>query len=67
MIADIHPATADGTVTVEDVEFPEREVGVVGPAMGHGADIRAVEDELPGRSVSQPGGYRTDHAGSSRL
>src|SRR3954470_8090076 len=36
MIADVHGASADRAGAVQDIEFPEGEVGVVRPAVGHG-------------------------------
>jgi hypothetical protein len=36
MVADVHDATADRASTVEDIKFPEGEVGLFGPAIGHG-------------------------------
>jgi hypothetical protein len=41
MVADIHPAAAVGAVTVEDVELPEGEVGLLRPEMRQGVDLRA--------------------------
>jgi hypothetical protein len=37
---------ADGAVPVDDIEFQESEIGVVGPVMWHGVDLRAVGDSL---------------------
>jgi hypothetical protein len=36
MIADVHSASADRAGAVQDIEFPEGEVGVFRPAVGHG-------------------------------
>jgi len=36
MIADVHGASADRAGAVQDIEFPEGEVGVYRPAVGHG-------------------------------
>ena len=47
MIADIDHAPAGRTVSVEDVEFQEGEIRVLGPVMWHGVDLRAVGDSLP--------------------
>src|SRR6478609_5872023 len=47
MIADIHQVPADGAVPVDDIEFQESEIGVLGPVMWHGVDFRVVEDSLP--------------------
>src|SRR4051812_46581119 len=48
VVADIHPATTDRAVAVEDVEFPEGEVGIRGPSVRHPANLHAVA-----RSVDQ--------------
>jgi hypothetical protein len=40
MIAEGPPASADGTSAVEDVEFPVREIGILGPLVRHRADPR---------------------------
>ena len=42
MIADIHRVPADGAVPVDDIEFQESEIRVLGPVMWHGMDLRAV-------------------------
>ena len=47
MIADIHQVPADGAVPVDDVEFQESEIGILGPVMRHGVDLRVVGDSLP--------------------
>ena len=47
MIADIHQVPADGAVAVDDIEFQESEIRVLGPVMGHGVDFRVVEDSIP--------------------
>jgi hypothetical protein len=46
MIADVHPVPAGGAFTVEDVKLPEGEVGLLGPVMRHGADLRVDRDGL---------------------
>ena len=58
MIADVHHAPADGPVPVDDVEFQESEIRVLGPVMGHGVDLRVV-GEPPCRSPSWERGYKT--------
>ena len=55
VVTDVHHPPAGRAVPIEDVEFPEGEVGLLGPVVGHRAD-------LPGalRSVGradQPRGY----------
>ncbi len=47
MIADIHQVPADGAVPVDDIEFEESEIRVLGPVMWHGVDFRVVGDSLP--------------------
>lgn len=47
MIADRHQVPADGAVPVDDVEFQESEIRVVGPVMWHGVDFPVVADSLP--------------------
>jgi hypothetical protein len=47
MIADVHQVPADGAVPVEDIEFQESEIGILGPVMWHGVDFRVVGDSLP--------------------
>ena len=41
VITEIHRPTTDRTGAVEDVEFPQREVRILGPSVGHPADLRA--------------------------
>ena len=45
VVADVHHATTDGTVAVEDVEFPGREVEVLGPGESHGRHAPCRKDE----------------------
>ena len=47
MIADIHQVPADGAVPVDDIEFQESEIRVLGPVMWHGVDFGVVGDSLP--------------------
>jgi len=47
MVADVHQVPADGAVTVDDIEFQESEICVLGPVMWHGVDLLAVGDGLP--------------------
>src|SRR5208282_6623018 len=42
MIADMHHAPARGAIPVQHVKFPESEVGVGWPAVGHCIDLRIV-------------------------
>jgi hypothetical protein len=46
VIANVHHATAAGTVTVENVQFPEREVRIRGPTVCHGVDLRVGKTKL---------------------
>jgi hypothetical protein len=46
MIADVHKAPAGGAVAIDDVQLPESEVGLLGPVMRHGADLRVDRDGL---------------------
>src|SRR3712207_1234199 len=41
VVADIHPPPADRAVSVEDVEFPEGEIGIFRPGVRHAADLHA--------------------------
>ena len=40
VVADVHHAATGRAGAVEDVEFPEGEVGILGPGVGHRADLR---------------------------
>jgi hypothetical protein len=46
MIADVHQAPSGGAVAIDDVQLPESEVGLLGPVMRHGADLRVDRDGL---------------------
>ena len=46
MIADMHHAPAKGAIPVQHVKFPESEVGVGWPAVGHCIDLRIVPVSL---------------------
>jgi hypothetical protein len=39
VIADVHHASTGRTVAVEDVEFPEREIGIRRPMVSHPAEL----------------------------
>ena len=47
MIADVHREPADGAGPIDDVEFQEGEIGVLGPVMWHGVDLHVGGDSLP--------------------
>jgi hypothetical protein len=58
VVADIHPMAAVGAVTIEDVQLPEGEVGIRGPDMRHGADLRVVRTSSvsmwkPGKKIQE--------------
>ena len=42
VIADVHHAPTDRTVAIEDVEFPEREIGIRRPSVRHRADLQVL-------------------------
>jgi hypothetical protein len=46
MIADVHHAPAKGAIPVQHVKFPESEVGVGWPTVGHRIDLRVVRGDL---------------------
>src|SRR5271157_1333986 len=46
MIADVHHAPAKGAIPVQHIKFPESEVGVGWPAVGHRIDLRVVRGDL---------------------
>src|SRR4051812_16014937 len=52
VIADVHHASTDRTVTVEDVEFPQSEIGVRRPLVSHPADLREHESSVDSRRES---------------
>src|SRR3954451_16770502 len=43
VIADVHHPSTDRTIAVKDVEFPEGEIGILGPSVSHRADLRDQE------------------------
>ena len=47
MIADVHQVPADGAVPVDDIEFQESDIGVLGPVMWHGVDLRVGGGQPP--------------------
>jgi hypothetical protein len=46
VIADVHPASTDRTVAVEDVEFPESEIGIRRPIVRHLAPLHVLVRSL---------------------
>jgi hypothetical protein len=63
MVADIHPVAAVGAVTIEDVQLPESEVGILRPEMRHDASLRVIRAssvsilELGKRLQDEPCGF----------
>src|SRR3954451_4630945 len=55
MVADVHHPPTGGTVAVEDVEFPEGEIGIRGPSVSHPAELRDHEPSIDPRD--QISGY----------
>ncbi len=41
VVADIHQPSTDRTMAVEDIEFPQSKIRILGPSVGHPADLRA--------------------------
>src|SRR5215210_9067166 len=39
VVTDMHHPSAGGAVPFQDVEFPQGEVGILGPVVGHRADL----------------------------
>src|SRR6202171_1182984 len=48
IVTDIHPATTDRAIPVQDVEFPRSEIRIRGPSVRHPANLLAVERSFPG-------------------
>src|SRR5829696_91814 len=46
VVADIHHAPTDRAVAVQDVEFPEGEVGIRGPGVRHPEDLHAAASSV---------------------
>ena len=63
MVADIHHATAGRTIAVEDVEFPESEIGIRGPFVRHPADLHVRVDP----SIARTTGYMRKTGRSSSM
>ena len=49
VVADVHHPSTGRTVAVEDVEFPEGEVGILRPVVSHPADLRDHEPAIDSR------------------
>jgi hypothetical protein len=63
MVTDIHDAPTDRAITVEDIEFPESEIRLLGPGVRHPANLRAVVRSIDG--ASKPGAYTRKTLSSS--
>src|SRR5215208_4088448 len=53
VIADVHPPSTGRTVAVEDVEFPESEVGIRRPMVSHPAELPDHEPSVDSRGRFQ--------------
>jgi hypothetical protein len=42
MVTDMHHAATEGTITIDDIEFPGSEFQILGPGKSHGVALRAV-------------------------
>jgi hypothetical protein len=51
VIADLHHAAAGWAVTIEDIEFPEGEIGILGPGVRHPATSLLWRDPLMSRQA----------------
>ena len=48
MVTNIHHAPAGRAITVEDIQFPESEIRILGPSVGHPASLRAAVRSIDG-------------------
>src|SRR4051794_34967208 len=53
VIADVHPPSTGRTVAVEDVEFPESEIGIRRPMVSHPAELPDHEPSVDSRGRFQ--------------
>jgi hypothetical protein len=53
VVADVHHAPAGRAVTVQDIEFPEGEIGILRPGVRHSADLHAVVRSRSTRQTAQ--------------
>ena len=65
MIADVHHPPTDRTSAVEDVEFPQSEIGIHGPLVRHPADLHVLVRSVDCESVAR--GYAKKPSVSSSL
>jgi hypothetical protein len=52
-MANVHHPPTDRRITVEDIEFPESEIGILRPGIRHSADLQAVVRSLSTRQTAQ--------------
>ena len=65
MVADVHHPSTGRTSTVEDVEFPQSEIGIRGPLVGHPADLHVLVRSIGCESATR--GYAKKPSASSSL
>ena len=65
MVADVHHPTAGRTGAVDDVEFPEGEIRIRGPFVGHRADLHVLVRSIDCESATR--GYTKKPRVSSSL
>ena len=65
VVADMHPASTDRTGAVENVEFPVREIGILGPLVRHRADLPVLVMSVDGEGTAT--GYVRKRLRSSPL
>ena len=53
VIADVHHPSAERAVPVEDIEFPEGEIGILRPGVRHSAGLYTVVRKLSARHTAQ--------------
>ena len=55
MVTDVHHPSAGRAITIEDVELPQSEVGILGPSVWHPADLHVALKSIDW--ADQPRGY----------
>src|SRR6266536_4859478 len=55
VVTDVHHPSPGGAVPIQDVELPQGEVGILGPVVGHRADLPWALRSVDG--ADQPRGY----------
>jgi hypothetical protein len=57
VVTDIHPVSADPTITVEDIKFPKSKVRILRPRIRHPADlhtaVRSIDEVNAARLYSR--------------